>query len=87
MKPTYLLLYKVVRVACLKLKISTVSIGSFILGNFHLGTVMVLSYFIFRFKSWDGFKLLFRPLSAPLNKEPLDNRGVPASEKIKKTKC
>ena len=33
--------------------------------------VMVIGYFIFRYKSWDGFKLFFLP--------PLDGKGVAAS--------
>ncbi len=52
-------------------------IGFFILSNLHVGPVMVLGYFIFRFISWDGFKLFFNP-NTTLNTEPLDARGVTA---------
>ena len=53
-------LYKVGRGFCLKLKISitTELIGFYILGKLHIGS-LVLSYFIFRYKSWNGLKLFF----------------------------
>ena len=76
------LLYKVVSFFCLKLKISltTEPIGFFILCKLHIGPVMVLCYFIFRFKSCNGFKPFDFPLfTTPLNTEPLDARGVAAS--------
>ena len=61
-----ILLYKAVRFLCLKLKISltTEPIGLSALGKFHIGPVMVLDYFNFRFKSWDGLKLFFMSLNA-----------------------
>ena len=45
----------------------------------HIGPVMVLGYFIFRFKSWDGLKLFVNPISATHNTKSLDARGVAAS--------
>ena len=39
----------------LKISITTVLKGFFILGKIHIGPVMVLGYFSFRFKSWEGF--------------------------------
>ena len=57
---TSILSYKEVRDFCLKLRISitTEPIGLSILSELQIGPVMVLGYFIFRFKSWDSFKLL-----------------------------
>ena len=48
-------------VFCLKLKISITNklIGFSTLGKLHIGPVMVLAYFSFRFKSWDDFKEFF----------------------------
>ena len=78
-----ILLYKVVRFVlfCLKLKIliTTKLIEFSILGNLHIGPVMVLGYFIFRFKSWVDFKLFSQHLYATLNTEPLDDRGAATS--------
>ena len=50
---SYILSYKVVSFFCLKHKISitTELIGFSISSNLHIGSVMVLGYFIFRFKS------------------------------------
>ena len=42
---------------------------------------MALGHFIPRYESWDGLKLFFSHLSAPLNTEPLDARGTAASYK------
>ena len=55
------ILFQVVRFFCLKLEISitTEPIGFSYLGKLHMGPVMVLGYFILRFKS---FKLFFYPL-------------------------
>ena len=40
---------------------------------------MVLGYFILRFKSWDGFKIFFYPLSVALKTDNLDTKRVAAS--------
>ena len=58
-KNSYILLFKVVRFFCLKLKISitTETIGFSVLGKHHTGPVMVLGYFVFRFQTLDGFQL------------------------------
>ena len=40
---------------------------------------MVLGYFFFRLKSYEGLKLFFYPLSALLNTKILDARGAAAS--------
>ena len=63
----YILLYNVVRVSCLKLTISITAepIGFSILDKFHVGSIMVLGYFIFRFESWDGLKLWLFECRAP----------------------
>ena len=65
----FILLYKVVRVFCLKLKISitTELIGFSILGKLHIGPVMVLGY------CWCG-EILFCPLFY---------LSIPCREKIK----
>ena len=62
----------------LKLKISITSepIRFSILGKLHIGPVMVFGGFIFRFKSWGGFKLFLAPLCPS---ESLDARGVTTS--------
>ena len=39
-----------------------------------MGPMMVLGYFLFRFKSWDGFNLFF-----PFEAESLDARSAAAS--------
>ena len=43
-----------------------------------LGPQMVLSYLIFKFKSWDGLKIFFL-LPSPLNRVPLVARGAATS--------
>ena len=45
----------------MKLKIFMIiePIGFSILGKLHIGAGMVLGYFIFFVKYWDGFKLFF----------------------------
>ena len=58
------LIYKVVSFFCLKLKISiTIELDRFLLGKIHIGPLMVLDYLIFRFSSWDGFRLFFHRVS------------------------
>ena len=66
---------------CLKLKIlaTTEPIGFSFLEKLYIGIIMVLGYFVFRFKSWGGFKLYLMPLSVPLNIDTLDDRDVAAS--------
>ena len=44
------------------------------LGKLQIGP-MVLCYFVFRFKSWDCFKLYFSLTLNTLNKELLDAKG------------
>ena len=43
----------------LKISITTELIEFSFLGKLHIGSGMVLGYFIFRFKPWDGFRLSF----------------------------
>ena len=50
--------------------------ANFVLGKLYIGPVMVLGFFVFRFKSLDGVLLFFYPLSAPSNKEPLDEISI-----------
>ena len=54
---------KVVSVFCLKLEISRniETLRFSILGKLYIGTVIVIGYFIFRFRSLDGFRLLSSP--------------------------
>ena len=52
-----------------------------VLGKLHVGTVMVLCCFVFRF--WGGFKLFYKPLLASLNIVTLDVRDLSASLKWK----
>ena len=51
-----------------------------------MGYAVVLGYFVFIFYSLDGFQLFFLHLSAPLNTESLDTRGVAADNLTKKVK-
>ena len=57
----YILSNEIVRDFYLKNKfsITTELIGFSFLGKLNIGSVMVSGYFIFRFKSWKGFKLFF----------------------------
>ena len=58
----------------------------FILGRYHLGPEMVLGYFIFRYKSWDGFRLFFCSFLHLKNTEPVEVSGASASKTINKDK-
>ena len=76
-----ILLYKAIRFFCLKLSIlaTTEQIEFSVLGKVNISTVILLDYFVFRFKSLSGFKLFFLPLSTPLNIDTLDARDIAAS--------
>ena len=50
-----------------------------ILGKLYIGPGMVLGYFIFRFKSWDNFRLFFLLPPTQTKTEPLDATGATAS--------
>ena len=63
----------------LKISITTEPIGFSILGKLYIGPVIVLCYFIFRFKLVDSFKTFFYLRSALLNIEPLDASGEDSS--------
>ena len=83
---SYILLYKVVRFFCLKLKIliTTELIEFSFLGKLHISYWMVLGYSIYRYNQWDDLKLFsLHLLTYPLNAEPLDARGAPYSRYIK----
>ncbi len=71
-KNKHILLYKAVRFLCLKLKISitTEPIRFYFLGKLHIGPVMVYGYFIFRFKSLEGFQLFSGPTLSLSIKSP-----------------
>ena len=75
------LLYKAVRVFCLKLNssITTEPIGFSILGKLNKGPVN--DFRLFQIQVWEWFKAI---LHAPSNTEPLDSMGVTAGIFIKK---
>ena len=54
----------------LKILITTETIGVSHLGKLYIGYEMILGYFIFRFKSWNGFYLSMP--SHPLRMESLE---------------
>ena len=49
------------------------------MGKFHLCPAMVLGCFVYRFNSWNGFRLFYCPFYTSLNTDPLDTRGEAAS--------
>ena len=58
---------------------TTELIGFYISGRLHINPVIVLGYFRFRFKSWDGFYTIILAPICPL--ESLGARGIAAVSK------